>query len=131
MANPKNQNDKLSIDEFEADSKADYGISSKNVAWSALNGDEEPPASDNFKAQDQPGKSEKPVVKHIEEVQTPYWDSKNVVGPTRNLSPATSSSEKIPLSPGFWQRQRQHYNKHWILYTVGIIVFLAIFLPIV
>jgi hypothetical protein len=131
MANPKNQKDKLSIDEFEADSEADYRISSKKVAWLALNGHEEPPASDNFKAQDQPGKSEKPAVKHVEDIQTPYWDSKNVVGATRNLSPATTSSGKIPLPPGFWQRRWQHYKRHWLLYTVGIIIFLAIFLPIV
>jgi hypothetical protein len=131
MANPKDQQDKLSIDKFETDSEVDYGIPSKKVAWSPLKGDEEPPTSDNFKPQDRSRTSDKPVVKHIEDIQAPYWDSKNVVGATRNLSPVTSSPEKLSASPGFWQRRRQHYRKHWILYTIGIIIFLAIFLPIV
>jgi hypothetical protein len=131
LANPKDQQDNLSIDKFEADPEADYGISSKKVTWSPLNCDEQPPASDNFRAQDQPGKSEEPVVNHIEDIQAPYWDSKNVVGATRNHSPATTSSEKIPPSQWFWQRRRQHYRRHWLLYTVAIIIFLAIFLPIV
>jgi hypothetical protein len=128
MVNPEQRIDKLSMDEFEADVEADYGISSKKLTEEPLNETEGKSASEIYETRGKAGTSdEKPRVEYIEDIRTPYWDTKNVVGAMRNLSSARSSSEKIPARPGFWQRRRQHYRRYWILYTVGI----AILLPIV
>jgi hypothetical protein len=128
MVNPEQHSEKLSVDDFEAD----YGISSKNLTGEPLNGAEGKPVPDISEARDQPGTSEeKPSVEYIEDNRTPHWDTKNVVGAIRNLSPVESSSEKIPARPGFWKRRRQHYRRYWILYTVGAVILLAILLPIV
>ena len=128
MVNPEQQSEKLSVDDFEAD----YGISSKKLTGDPLNGTEGKPVPDISESRDQPGASkEKPSVEYIEDIRTPYWDTKNVVGAIRNLSPVESSSEKIPARPGFWSRRRQHYRRYWILYTVGTVILLAILLPIV
>jgi hypothetical protein len=132
MANPEQRNNKLSMDGFEADFEADYGISSKNLTREPLNEIEGKSAPEISETRGQPGTlDEKPSVWYIEDIRRPYWDTKNVVGAIRNLSPAESSTEKIPARPGFWQRRRQHYRRYWILYTIGSIIFLAILLPIV
>ena len=132
MVNPEQQSEKLSVDGFEADFEADEGISSKNLTGEPLNGTEGKPVPDIYETRDQPGTSEKkPSVEYIEDIRTPYWDTENVVGAARNLSPVEPSSGKIPARPGFWKRRRQHYRRHWILYTVGTVILLAILLPIV
>ncbi|KAE9372838.1 hypothetical protein N431DRAFT_467068 [Stipitochalara longipes BDJ] len=132
MVYPEQQHDILSMEEFEGDFEADYGISSKNSTGEPLSASGSKSAPEISEVRNQSGASdEKPSVEYIEDIQTPYWDTKNVVGAVRNLSPAKSSSEKIPARAGFWQRRRQHYRRYWILYTIGVVISLAILLPIV
>jgi hypothetical protein len=73
MVNPKQQSEKLSVGDFEADFEADYGISSKKLTAEPLNGAEGKPVPDISEARDQPGTSEeKPSVEYIEDNRTPH-----------------------------------------------------------
>jgi hypothetical protein len=87
--------------------------------------------------------SEKPTVKHQEDVKedvspqpktskVPYWDTRNVVGANRTASSDESSTapRKDLPRPGFWRRRWLHYKRHWKLYTLLTVIFLAIFLPL-
>lgn len=86
------------------------------------------------KGEDSAGKS---TWKHVEKspqpaniLREPYWDdnSPDVIGRNRNLDP--SGEEAVKRRPGCMKRSRLHYKRHWKLYTVLTILFLAIALPI-
>jgi hypothetical protein len=131
MVNPEQQNDKVSVDEYEIEFEADNGFSSKRLDGESLKGVKGKSGPEVSEVRDQPENSEeKPRVEYIEDVRTPYWDTQNVVGALRDVSSEKSSSEKIPARPGFFRRRWQHYRRYWILYTVAAVILLAILLPI-
>lgn len=81
----------------------------------------------------------KPSSYHIEDTsqdvkipRVPYWDTEYVVGANRNLPGGESSSvsEKNAVRPGFIKRRWLHLKRHWKLYTVILVVLLAIGLPV-
>jgi len=82
--------------------------------------------------------NEKPAWGHFEEdveitkePRKQYWDTMEVVGARRQLSSVNSSQEKRDAPrPGFFRRIYLHVRRYWILYSVALLVFLAIILPI-
>jgi hypothetical protein len=83
--------------------------------------------------------SEKPSVKHLEnvaqeEIKAPrqeYWDSTNVVGANRSFpSDELASQGKDIPRPKFLRRRWQHVKRHWFLYSLGLLILLAIGLPV-
>jgi hypothetical protein len=131
MVYPEERNVEFSTDDFEVDGEADYGMLSKSLTEEPLKGNEGKSALDISEAQHQPATAdEKPRVEYVENIREPYWDTKNVVGAQRHLTPTKSSLEEVPARPGFWQRRWRHYRRYWILYTIGLVIFLAIALPI-
>jgi hypothetical protein len=83
--------------------------------------------------------TQKPTWNHVEEApagekttREPYWDPPYVIGASRNLSSDGSPSshhEKV-LRPGFWKRRWRLFRRHWILYAIAGVIFLAVFLPV-
>lgn len=112
-------------------SEADYGIASKSFSGEPSNKIEMESTIDISEAQNQHVTSEKkPQVEYVEDIRRQDWTTKHMVGAERNLSPTRSSSEKRSVRLGFWQRRWRHYKRYWILYTIGLVVLLAIILPI-
>lgn len=56
----------------------------------------------------------------------------------KEISPGASSQHveegaettEPATKPGIFKRLWLHYKRHWILYTVAVVIFLAIFLPV-
>ena len=83
--------------------------------------------------------TQKPTWNHVEEApasekatRDPYWDTTYVIGASRNLSSngSPSSHDEKPLRPEFWKRRWRHFRRHWILYAIAGVIFLAVFLPV-
>lgn len=83
--------------------------------------------------------NEKPSWDHVEETpkgepapRAPYWDSQNVVGAKRNMSPdgLLPAKDNVPPRAGFFKRRYQHVKRHWIIYTIVLVILLAILLPV-
>lgn len=95
-------------------------------------------SKDDFKSEgiviDDASSGGKPTAKHLEVAKgKPYWDSPYVIGASRNVPPAGSftSQDKVTLRrPNVIVRLWRHYKRHWKLYGILTIIFLAIFLPL-
>lgn len=74
---------------------------------------------------------QKPSWKHIEKAPEPYWDTKDVIGAKRGLSPEPSlRKEDEPQRRGLLARGLYHFKRFWKLYLIAGVIFLAIFLPL-
>jgi hypothetical protein len=90
--------------------------------------------------EEQGSSSEKPEWRHLEETdqtsshakvsRRPYWDTKHVVGASRNLPDGSFTTQDELRRPGLIRRLWLHYKRFWKLYTVLVIIGLAAGLPV-
>jgi hypothetical protein len=66
------------------------------------------------------------------------WPLSNEISRENGLGAQQNSSkerlnlsyEKAPARAGFWKRRWLHVRRHWILYSVGVFLSLAVGLPL-
>jgi predicted double-glycine peptidase len=79
---------------------------------------------------------EKPAWIHVETLSNKKkkntTTTSNVVGSRRHLTDTSSTHDerKNTFLPSFWKRRALHIRRYWMLYVAGLIIFLAIFLPV-